>query len=79
MNTEECQAHRSFPWLTRLCKWLPPAIMAAAFLVWAQGFSFPTLAALILLLLCPGICLVLYLQSKDTERKIAAASLMHEA
>lgn len=59
--------------LAKLCRWLPLAIAAGVLVAWVTGYSLPTLAAIALLLLCPLICLVLYLQSKETERQISSA------
>ena len=61
------------PWHARLCRWLPIATLAALFIAWAIGYPVPAVAAVLLLLLCPIVCLILLYQSKEVEGQIAAA------
>ena len=59
--------------LAKLCRWLPLAIIGGVLIAWITGYSLPSLPIIALLLLCPIVCLALYLQSKETERQILGA------
>lgn len=60
-------------WLARLCRLIPTATAAAALLAVALGYPLPVLSAAGLLLLCVAVCLVLWLQSRESERQIETA------
>src|SRR3990172_9135073 len=61
------------PWLARLCRWIPLVIGTGVVAAWILGYPLPLLVAATLLLVCPLICLVLYMQAKEAERQIAAS------
>ncbi len=60
-------------WLARLCRLIPMAAAAAALTAVALGYPLPILSAAGLLLVCLAVCLVLWLQSKETDRQIETA------
>lgn len=57
--------------MARLCRWLPLLTAGALLAGMALGYSPQFWAAVGLLLLCPLVCLVLYFQSRETERQVA--------
>ena len=77
MNGTAHQPHSERGWLKILCRLLPVATAVGAMAAVTLGFPFPVLSVAGLLLICIGICAVLWLQSKDTERQIDVAVEEH--
>lgn len=73
MSAKAKNAHRRQARYVLACRWVMSALILAGLGLFLAGYPLLTWIAIVVALLCPALCLLLYWQSRDTQEQVAAA------